>query len=808
MKHQGLKTMEISEILGRLNAEQLQDATSLYGVRRTIAGPGTGKTGTQVAQIANFINEGVDPSSILAITFTNKAADETRHRIVKSVGDIGWQVTASTYHSFCRKWILKPNENHEFFHNLGYKQGFIILDDSDSLNAMREVKGRLKSGQGLMLDAIGLNEKGVLKEISSFRADGISLLARKDQLRNIPSLVADYQSIINRYPASAIDKKSDSYDTFLEEVRDELHRNPRLIDPLIVSLWSEYTKECSATSGIDFDDQILYSKQLLESDPSIAKRLSKRFTRFCLDEYQDVNQCQWDVIYNIVKHTLNPNLFIVGDDRQSIYRFRKAKVELMMNFDQLFPNCVTNNLVKNYRSSRHIIALGNAHALTMTNQIGMGQLESGLNKEGSLPVYGRFNDGKAEARWVSSQIKLMLDSGENPKDIAILYRGHAMNSDVVEELTKNNLDYSIVGDLDFYQTAEVKSTIAVLRVLTRDRDIFALSKVLEYATVGVSPARLKAKHHEIGGLPLEIIKGILATDKRAANKGTEFYDDLVTLIAKATKVLPLSEFLKIVLTDESQKKLYLQNPESKKSVDEIFINYRDKSLRTVTGAVSDFWQKHILPNFQKDAEKLVKKKGDDSTSEQIEEILTKRLRNMEIVLERIHAELLESTDMRLSDAIDELVLKTENSKNIDLDAISLMTNHASKGLEFKHVFAIGAEQECYIKEDASAEDIDEESRNFYVAITRAAENLFITSAASRYLHGNIFSREELMFIKGLKPLMNCIDARRTNYGNNTQQNQIYSGHQQEQVFFNQHRQNEPVGLNLEEYLDNLQPGGF
>lgn len=801
--------MDISAILGRLNEEQLRDATALHGVRRTIAGPGTGKTGTQVAQIANFIHKGVDPSSILAITFTNKAAAETRHRIVKSVGELGWQVAASTYHSFCRKWILKPNENHEFFHNLGYKQGFIILDDSDSLNAMREVKGRLKSSQGLMLDALGLTEKNVLKAISSFRADGISLSVQKDTLRNIPSLVADYQSIINRYPASPLDKKSDSYDIFLEEVRDELHRNPRLIDPLIVTLWSEYTKECSATSGLDFDDQILYSKLLLEADPSIAKRLSKRFTKLCLDEFQDVNQCQWDVIFNIAKQTLNPDLFIVGDDRQSIYRFRKAKVELMMNFDQLFSNCITNNLVKNYRSSRHIIALGNAHAITMTKQIGMGQLESGLNKEGALPVYGRFNDGKAEARWVSSQIKLMLDSGENAKDIAILYRGHAMNSDVVEELTKNNFDYSIVGDLDFYDTAEVKSTIAALRLLTRDRDIFALSKLLDYATVGISPARLKAKHHEVGGLPLEIIKGILATDKRAANKGTEFYDELVGLITRAAKVLPLREFLKIALNEESQLRLYQQNPESKRNVDEIFINYRDKSLRNLTSAVSDFWQKHILPNFQKDAEKLVKKKGDDSPSEQIEEIVNKRLRNMEIVLERIHAELIESPDLSLSDAIDELVLKTENSKNIDLDAISLMTNHASKGLEFKHVFVIGAEQECYIKEDATAEDVDEESRNFYVAITRAAENLFISSAASRYIHGNTFSRDELMFIKGLKPFMNCIEERRTSYGN-TNQHHSFSGHQQQG--YSRHQQlNEPPiadGLNLDEYLNNLQPGGF
>jgi DNA helicase II / ATP-dependent DNA helicase PcrA len=796
--------MNIKPILDRLNEEQRRDAESIYGIRRTIAGPGTGKTGTQVAQIANFIANNIDPSSILAMTFTNKAAAETRHRIVKAVGEDGWKVAASTYHTFCRKWILKPNENHDFFKALGYEKGFIILDDSDSLNAMREVKGRLKAGHILMMEALGLTEKSVLKHISSYRADGISLQHQRDLLKAEPNLVADFASLINRYPAAQVDNKSDTYEIFLSEVKEELYRNPALIDPLIISLWRDYEKECASTDGIDFDNQILYSKLLLEADPSIAKRLSNRFSHICLDEFQDSNQCQWDVINLIIEQSLNPNLFIVGDDRQSIYLFRKAKVELMMTFDQLFPDCITNALVKNYRSSSSIIALGNAHAATMTNQIGQGQLVSGLNKSGSQPVYGRFRDGKAEARWVSGQIKLLLDCGEDPKDIAILYRGHKLKDDLVEELTTQNMDYSIVGDLDFFETAEVKSTIATLRALTRERDIYALSKVLDYATVGISPARLKSKHHEIGGLPMEIIKGILLSDKRAANKGSEFYADLMKIIKLSTKIISHSDFLQIALNSSELQQKYRTTPSAKMAVDDIFIQLRAKKLNSFTAGVGQFWEKYIFPSFEKEAEKLVKKKGLDEPSEQISEILNKRIRNSQLVLERICNDLSESLDLTLSDAIDELVLRAENSNNAESSAINLMTNHASKGLEFKHVFVIGAEQEAYIKMEATSEDIDEESRNFYVAITRAADSLSITSAASRYLHGNVVSRDELMFVKNLKPLMDCIEEKSFGYNQSyapsiqtKKQNPTYNT--QPQVI---------EELDLDAYLANSTPGGF
>lgn len=766
-RNQESNFMNINSILGRLNEEQLRDARSISGVRRTIAGPGTGKTGTQVAQIANFIANGIQPTSILAITFTNKAAAETRHRVVKNVGEIGWQVAASTYHSFCRKWILKPNEQHDFFRELGYENGLIILDDADSVNAMREVKSRLSTGRALIWEACGAGERSLLKDISSYRADGISVAAQKSLLKQQSStLIHEYMSIVNRYPKTPLDKKLPSYDTFLEEVRQDFTTNPALYDVFVSDMWSQYAKECATNSGIDFDDQILYSKLLLERDPSIGRRLSKRFTHICLDEFQDVNACQWDVIQLIIKHVASPNLFIVGDDRQSIYMFRNARVELMMSFDQMFPSCVTNNLIKNYRSTEQIIELGNAHAIAMENQIGQGQLSSGLGMKGQSVNYSRFADDKAEARWVVNEIKTMISSGEDPSQIAVLYRGHSLKDQVVEELTKSNLDYSIVGDIDFYETAEVKSTIAILRVLIRERDIFALSKVLDYATVGITPARLKAKHHEIGGVPMEILKGIIATDKRAANKGTGFYNSLESLIELRKSVVTHKEFLSMTLNTPDLVSLYHTNIDAKNKVDRIFISGRANALAKLTRAVSEFWTDHIFPNFQKDAEKLLKKKAVDDGDDKLEEILSKRLRNMEIVLERISDDINNEITGNLMDSIDELVMRAENGNSEEINAVQLMTNHASKGLEFDHVFLIGVEQEGYIKEESTKEDIQEESRNFYVAITRAAKTMTITSAANRYMHGNNFSRAELQFIHNLKPLMNCIAQKANGYNSN------------------------------------------
>ncbi|MDI5832606.1 ATP-dependent helicase (plasmid) [Shewanella xiamenensis] len=763
--------MDIKAILGRLNEEQLRDALSLYGIRRTIAGPGTGKTGTQVAQIANFIANGLQPSSILAITFTNKAASETRHRVVKNVGELGWQVAASTYHSFCRKWILKPNEQHDFFKELGYNSGLIIFDEADSTNAMREVKGRLDAGRALIWDACGASERSLLKDISAYRAEGISVAARKTMLKQQSStLIPEYMSIVNRYPKGQLDKKLPSYDVFLEEVRNELIQNPALYDVFVSDMWSQYATECSSNSGIDFDDQILYSKLLLERDPSIAKRLSKRFTHICLDEFQDVNACQWSVIQQIISHVASPNLFIIGDDRQSIYMFRNAKVELMMGFDKLYPTCVTNTFIKNYRSTEQIIGLGNAHAITMENQIGRGQLESGLRLKGQPVNYSRFSDDKSEARWVVNEIKSMISSGEDPSKIAVLYRGHSLKDQVVDELTKSNLEYSVLGDLDFYETAEVKSAIAILRVIIRDRDVYALSKVLDYATVGITPARLKSKHHEVGGLPMEILKGIIATDKRAANKGTGFYNDLESLIELKKKVVTHKEFLSLALNTPTLLDLYSNNTDAKGKVDQIFLTSRENAIAKLTKGVSDFWTEHLMPNFKKDAEKLVKKKANDDP-EKLEEILSKRLKNMEIVLERLTSDLNSDITSNLVDSIDELVMRAENGKSEDISAIQLMTNHASKGLEFDHVFLIGAEQEGYIKEDSTQHDIEEESRNFYVAITRASRTMTITSAANRYMHGSTFSRTELQFLHNIKPLMNCIEHKASSFQINHHQSQ-------------------------------------
>lgn len=770
--------MDIKSILGRLNEEQHKDASALSGIRRTIAGPGTGKTGTQVAQIANCIANGIDANSILAITFTNKAASETRHRVVKNVGEIGWQVVASTYHSFCRKWILKPNEHHDFFKALGYNNGFIILDDSDSLNAMREVKGRLTTGQALMLEVFGLNERSIINEISSFRADGISLEQRRNVLKNSPTLINDYMRIVNRYSKIPLDKKSDSYDTYLQEVRIDIQTNQALFDALICDIWGKYAKECSQTDGLDFDDQILYAKMLLEHDPSIAKRLCKKFTHIFLDEHQDVNQCQWDVIRSIVSQTASPNLFIVGDDRQSIYLFRKAKVQIMMDIDKIYPSCVTNHLVKNYRSTQSIIELGNAHAASMANQIGMGQLKSAYNKTGSAVTYARFNDGRAEARWVINQIKTLVDAGEDPKQIAILYRAHSLKEDTVDELNKNNLDYSIVGDLDFYQTAEVKSVIAALRVTIRDRDIFALSKVLDYATVGITPARIKAKHHEIGGLPLDIIKGIIQTDKRAAAKGAEFLQDLETLIEKRKKVISLPEFLKITLTDHALQTLYKTDITAQTRVNNIYIEYQSKSMKSFTEGISNFWNKYFYPNFKKDAEKIANKRSVDDENV-VDEILSKRQRNVEIVLERISEDLTSEDGKSLVDCIDEIVMRADNQSTEEISSIQLMTNHASKGLEFDHVFIIGAENEAYLKENATQEEVEEESRNFYVAITRAAKSMYISSASSRYIHGNTFKREELDFLTELKPLMNL--AQTNSFGSFQQNNHQYQRYQQNAI---------------------------
>ncbi|MBO1897570.1 ATP-dependent helicase [Shewanella sp. BF02_Schw] len=753
----------IDKVLARLNKQQYEVATTLNGIIRTLAGPGTGKTGTQTAHIANLINIGVNPESILAITFTNKAASETRHRIVKNtedLGSVGWQVAASTYHSFCRKHILKPFQSHEMFINMGYENGFIILDDSDSESVMKEVYSNSVGGFNLVLDALGITEKQMLRNISDHRSKGIDFDIFSRQIKHDPiklNAAKELKVIIDSYPISLKGVSKENKALMSKEIGSRLQQiNGDFNDAVVAIAWKQYAKDCAAADGLDFDDQLLFAMKLLQHDKTVASRLAKRFEYIFLDEFQDSNMCQWQLMKSIINAQKSPNLFIVGDDYQSIYRFRNANVEIMKNLDKELPTCITNSLINNYRSTAAIINLSNALTAQMPNQIGDGQLIAASGITGEKPTLEIYNNAKEEADGVVATITSLIQRGERPSDIAVLYRNRTVNKELIEALNLSRMDYDIIGDVGFYQTAEIKSAVAILRILTRNTDVFAYAKVLDYATVGISAVRLKSTTHENGSSPLEAIDFIMNKDKRAKSKAESFVSDIKSLIHTSKQLATHERFLELLLNTEELKNLYKTNPSIKAKADGQYRDITKRTVGTLATKFKAFWETHLLPSFVKDSHKVAIKKSanmDGSTDEIANELVEKRKNNFNIILERVLNDM-NKPGAILSELVDDLVQRIDQEGNDDLESIQLLTNHASKGLEFPHVFLIGTEEESYNSLDSDLDDIEEEGRNFFVASTRAKASLHISASVTRVVNGNFMNRS---LLKLLYPLLDKLD---------------------------------------------------
>jgi len=753
----------IEQVLARLNAQQFEVANTFKGIVRTLAGPGTGKTGTQTAHIANLINNGVKPDSILAITFTNKAASETRHRIVKNtqnLGQVGWQVAASTFHSFCRKHVLKPFQNHEMFLQMGYDNGFIILDDSDSESIMKDIFSNSIGGLSLVLDALSITEKQMLKDISSYRAQGIDFSEFSRKLKHDPIKIAaakELKQVIDSYPKSLNNVSKENKLLMSKEVGERLQRiNGDISESIIAIVWKQYANACANADGLDFDDQILFSMKLINSDLSVATRLAKKFPYIFLDEFQDCNMCQWQLVKGIIVQQKEPCTFIVGDTNQSIYKFRFANVEIMMNLDKEFPSCVTKSLINNYRSTQSIIALSNALTELMPNQLGDSQLIAARGVLGDKPTLDIYNNAKDEAAGVVKTIKGMIQRGISPSDIAILYRNRSVNKELIEELNSSRMDYDIIGDVGFYQTAEVKSAVATLRILTRNNDVFAYAKLLDYATAGISPVRLKTTTHENGTSPLEAIEFIMNKDKRAKNKAEEFVSELKSLIRTSKQLITHEQFLDMLLNTQELKSLYKTNPSIKDKADSQYTYINSQTVSTLTSKFKSFWEKHVLPSFVKDSQKVANKKAqnaDGSVDEIANELVSKRINNFNIILERVFHDL-NKPGVLLNDLVDDLVQRIDQDGDDDLESIQLLTNHASKGLEFPHVFLIGTEEESYNSNESDLDDLEEEQRNFFVAITRAETSLHISASQTRVVNGNFSNRN---LLKLLYPLLDKLD---------------------------------------------------
>ena len=613
----------IEEALELLNDEQRKAVLHSSGSLLILAGAGSGKTRVITLKIAWFIEKlGIDPRSILAVTFTNKAAEEMRER-AEALSPAAERVVIRTFHSF-GAWLLRRNRA-----ILELAENFTIYDDEDSLT--------------------------LLATLYPDRS--------KQQLRH-------WSNLIGRAKDNCISPG------------DELDLISR--DPELKEVYTEYEERLRDIGNVDFGDLILRPIELLRKEATIAERIQERFSVILVDEYQDSNVAQ----YNLLKELYSPDSYIcvVGDDDQSIYRFRGAEVRNILDFPGQFGNADIIRLEQNYRSTNPILKL--AGRVVRNNEGRMGKELWTNRKGGKKPIVARLSDQDDEVDYV---IRLIRDSFSG--ETAILYRTNAQSRIFETRFLREDIPYRIIGTLRFYEREEVKDAVALLKLLANPKDEVAFTRIVNKPARGIGHVALerilKGRASAAGNL-LQAAENTISTSPGKTASGirnfTEFMRRAQRLLSEKGKYHNLGDFLEELLERSGLLQHYLAQDE-------------------VSGST--------------------------------------KLQNLE---ELINASSLYSPHSDgLVEFLEAVELDSAREHN-DVDAnVTLITMHNTKGLEFDRVVITGLEDGLFPR-GGEPEDLEEERRLFYVAITRARDELYITHCASRRVHGRTRSLTPSLFL--------------------------------------------------------------
>ncbi len=645
----------MEDYLKGLNENQYEAVTTLNGPLMVLAGAGSGKTRVLTMRIAHLITNGVNPFNILALTFTNKAAREMKDRIAKVVGiSDAKSIWMGTFHSVFAR-ILRIEAHH-----LGFPSNFTIYDTQDSLNVLKKVIKEMN------IDPDFYKPKKVQSRISTYKNNLITVRA---YFNNSELMEADAQANMKH----------------------------------IGEIYKRYVEACFRNGAMDFDDLLLRTNELLTRFPEVLAKYQDRFRYILVDEYQDTNHSQ----YLIVKALASKfeNLCVVGDDAQSIYSFRGANIQNILNFKKDYPDAITVSLEQNYRSTQNIVGAANAVIANNIEQFPKNVFSD--NEVGDkIKIYRALSDAD-EANFVATNIwNLHNQEQRQYGDFAILYRTNSQTRALEDALRKKNIPYRVYGGLSFYQRKEVKDLIAYLRLLVNENDNEALLRIINYPGRGIG--------------------------ETTQNKLIVFADSINQ---------PLSQVL---------NKLSHYAPQLKLN-------------NTTLNKLGDFWSmiqafRVMLKteNAYTVAMEVAKRSGlikilkEDQTPEGIS-----RVENIQEIMNSMQGFIdeqlqLEDGDASLSNFLENIALSTDQDKkeDDDEDKVSLMTIHLSKGLEFPVVHLVGLEENLFpsILSTSTREELEEERRLFYVALTRAEKQAFFTYAISRFQWGKITDCEPSRFI--------------------------------------------------------------
>lgn len=629
--------------LNKLNEKQYEAVTTTDGAVLVLAGAGSGKTTVLANRVAYILqNRMVSPWNILAITFTNKAAREMRERIENIVGDYAKQMWIGTFHSVCVRILRKHIKK------VDYSSNFVIYDSSDTKTLMKECERELD------IDEKAYPIRGVLSEISKAKNENI------DEVK--------YYKI----------NKNDVWKYN------------------VARLYSLYQEKLFQNNALDFDDIIRLTVKILKENDEIAEEYQNQFQYILVDEYQDTNDSQYELVRLLAQGY--GNICVVGDDDQSIYKFRGANINNILNFEKDFPNVRRIDLEQNYRSTANI--LNTANAVIANNRRRMGKnLWTDTGDGEKISVYTASSD-RAEAEYVAESIEKEMKSGYSYNDFAILYRTNSQSRLMENALKSRNIPYKILSGLSFYDRKEIKDIMAYLRVIYNFSDDVSLQRIIN------EPKR------KIGDATVEKIKAHAAEKNVSCFEiadSAEMYSDLKTAAVRLRGFAELIKNLRKLATEVS--------------VDELV-------KRTVTD--TGYAAMLELENSVEAQTKL----------ENIEELVNDAA---EFVMDG-------ETSGELGEFLQRSSLVTNTDEYDDSKGeVVLMTIHGAKGLEFPVVLLTGLEEGVFpgIRSIESEDDLEEERRLCYVAITRAKKKLYITKANSRMKYGSIMPSVESRFFKEL-----------------------------------------------------------
>ena len=636
-----------------LNEQQKEAVTHMNGPLMIIAGAGSGKTKVLTSRIAHLMNSGVDSFNILALTFTNKAAKEMKERVEKTLGNTeARNLYIGTFHSVFAR-LLRSEAS-----KLGFPQSFTIYDTDDSRSVLKAV-----------INDMGLDDKHYK-----------------------PNIVHNRISSAKNALIGPVEYNSNTM------IQQEDARSKR---PAIGEIYASYVARCFKNGAMDFDDLLFKMHELLRDYPEVLHKYQHKFKYLLIDEYQDTNPVQYQIAKLLA--AVHENICVVGDDAQSIYSFRGATIENILQFQKDYDDVKLVKLEQNYRSSASILEVAN-HVIK-NNQ---GQIPKNLwteNEEGEKIKLVRTMTDNEEGKFVADAIQEnKLRNHFYNNDFAILYRTNAQSRSFEESLRRTGIPYKIYGGLSFYQRKEIKDYIAYLRIIANTKDEEGLKRIINY------PAR------GIGKTTMEKCLVI------AGEQNITFYEVLEKAKAfgfKAGTLTAIEEFVTMIK--------YFQNQLTKHNAYDVAVQV-GKHTNIVKELFND-----------KSTEGLAR-------YENIQELLN----SIKEWTESPSNEDGEQGDKGLGAYLQQITLITDadNDKN-EADSVKLMTVHAAKGLEFACVFVVGLEETLFPSGMSvnTREELEEERRLFYVAVTRAKRHLWLSHANSRYRFGQLVQNDPSRFIE-------------------------------------------------------------